>query len=334
METRRFILALSLSLLVFLVYVRFFAPKPPEKPVVSEPAKEEAARQGTQRPDQARVRSDIAAPKIEEATKGREIIIETDLVKATVNTAGGVITGWDLKKYREADKTEVGLMAMYKKMTGRAKKEEKPKKELGKVQLLPVYAGVDRKDMVSPLTIMPLDKALYKLSQVEYRASRDVLRLGAEKPSDTLVLTYTGPAGLMIEKRLTFHNDSYKVDVAVNTRGLDGYTLSLGTDFGLADKVSSDASGRVGLVARTDSKTVTEKLESIKGEVQFTGVVDWFGQADKYFTATVLYGNQGIVTATRSSAPKEVGDLLSAALRSEEHTSELQSPTNLVCRLL
>ncbi len=318
METRRFILALSLSLLVFLVYVRFFAPKPPEKPVVSEPAKEEAARQDTQKPDQARVRSDIAAPKIEQATKGREIIIETDLVKATVNTAGGVITGWELKNYREADKTEVGLMAMYKKITGRAKKEEKPKKELGKVQLLPVYAGVDRKDLVSPLTLMPLDKALYKLSQVEYRASRDVLRLGAEKPSDTLVLTYAGPAGLMIEKRLTFHNDSYKVDVAINTRGLDGYTLSLGTDFGLADKVSSDASGRVGLVARTDGKTVTEKLDSIKGEVQFTGAVDWFGQADKYFTATVLYGNQGIVTATRSSAPKEVGDLLSAALTIKE----------------
>jgi YidC/Oxa1 family membrane protein insertase len=318
METRRFILALSLSLLVFLVYVRFFAPKPPEKPVVSEPATEEPAQQGTRKPAQARVRSDIAAAKIEQATRGREIIIETDLVKATVNTAGGVITGWELKNHREADKTEVGIMAMYKKVTGQAKKEEKPKKELGKVQLLPVYAGVDRKDLVSPLTIVPLDKALYKLSQVEYRASRDVLRLGAEKPSETLVLTYTGPAGLMIEKRLTFHNDSYKVDVAVNTRGLDGYTLSLGTDFGLADKVSTDASGRVGLVARTDGKTVTEKLEDIKGEVQFTGVVEWFGQADKYFTATVLYGNQGIVTATRSSAPKEVGDLLSAALTIKE----------------
>ncbi len=27
----------------------------------------------------------------------------------------------------------------------------------------------------------------------------------------------------VIEKRLTFYNDEYKVDVVVNTKGLDGY---------------------------------------------------------------------------------------------------------------
>ena len=39
METRRFILALAMSLLVFLVYVRFFAPAPPQQPV-QEPVRE------------------------------------------------------------------------------------------------------------------------------------------------------------------------------------------------------------------------------------------------------------------------------------------------------
>ena len=318
METRRFILALSLSLLVFLVYVRFFAPKPPEKPVGDEASKQEAPATAEQKPAQQHVTAGMVAPKIEAAGRGRDIIIETDLVKATVNTAGGVITGWELKNHREADKTEVGLMAMYKKITGQAKKEEKPKKELGNVQLLPVYSGIDSKDMVLPLTIAPLDKALYRLSQVEYRASRSGVRLGSDKPSETLVLTYAGPAGLLIEKRLTFHNDRYAVEVAIDTRGLDGYALSLGTDFGLADKVSSDASGRVGMVARADGKTVTEKLEGIKGEVQHAGSIEWFGQADKYFTAAILYGNQGIVTATRTSAPKEVGDLLSTVVTIKE----------------
>ncbi len=239
-------------------------------------------------------------------------------MKATVNTAGGVITGWELKHYTESDKTPVGLIAMYHKIMGQAPKVETPKKVLGNVQLLPDYAGIDKKDMVAPLTMMPLDKELYKLSKVDYRADHDAIRLGTDKKSETLVLTYAGPAGLQIEKRLTFYNDAYKVDVVVNTRGLNGYDLSLGTDFGLADKVSSDASGRVGLVAQADGKVITEKLGDIKGEVQHTGSIEWFGQADKYFTATMIYGGQGLVTGKRTAAPKEVGDLLTTALTVKE----------------
>jgi len=317
METRRFILALSLSLLVFVGYVRFFAPKPPEKPIVPETTKQEVPRE-TPAPTQTPVRAAAVAAKIEPAAKGRDIIIETDLVRATVNTAGGVITGWELKHYREADKTPVGLIVMYHKLMGQAPKVVAPKKELGNVQLLPVYEGVDRTAMVMPLTVEPLDKDLVKLSRVEYRANLDAVRLSQDKPSETLVLTYSGPAGIMIEKKLTFHNDTFTVDIEVTTNKLDGYALLLGTDFGLADKVSSDASGRVGLVAQTDGKFVFEKLESIKGEVQHAGVIDWFGQSDKYFTAALLSGNPGIVTGSQTTAPKEVGDLLLSALTVKE----------------
>ncbi len=56
METRRFILALSLSLLVFVGYMRFFAPKPPERPIVPETTKQDVSRETpaqTQKPVQA-----------------------------------------------------------------------------------------------------------------------------------------------------------------------------------------------------------------------------------------------------------------------------------------
>jgi YidC/Oxa1 family membrane protein insertase len=318
METRRFILALSLSLIVFVVYVRFFAPKPPQKPLIPEAAQQETVPQTAERPATPTVtRPGAFAAKIERATKGRDIIVETDLVKAVVNTAGGVITGLELKHYREADKTEVGLGALYKKITGQAPKAQ-PKKELGNVQLVPSYEGIDPKDLIRPLTIAPLDKELFKLAQVEYGANRDSVLLGRDKPSETLVLTYRGPAGIMIEKRLTFYNNKYKIDVAVNTAGLDGYDLFLGTDFGIADKISKDASGRVGMVSLVDGKTATDKLASIKGEVQHSGAIEWFGQEDKYFTATMLYGDRGIVTGKRAAAPREVGDLLTTDLTVKE----------------
>src|SRR5574342_1087864 len=286
MESRRFILALFLSLLVFFVYAKFFAPEPPQKPPVSEAVKQETAQQ---KPAPTPVKPESVAGKIQAAAVGRDIIIETDIVKAVVNTAGGVIKHWELKRYREADKTEAGIGALWKKVTGEAKREEKPKKELGNVQLLTTYEGVDRGEMVAPLTLMPLDKALDKLAYVEFRANHESIHLDKDNPSQTLILTYTGPSGIMIEKRLTFTKNDYKIDMTISTKGLDGYRLSLGTDFGLADKVSKDASGRVGLVALADGKTITEKLESIKGEVQHAGAVEWFSQADKYFTATILY---------------------------------------------
>lgn len=318
METRNFILALSLSLLVFIVYLRFFAP-PMETPRVPEAAKQESARE-TKATTQKPAESQSVAMKIVPAAKGRDILVETDLVKAVVNTAGGVIAGWELKEYREADKTKVGLIAMYNRITGREKQEETPKKELGNVRLLPDYGEIDRKNIEFPLTVVPHNKALYKLSRVEYHANRDGIRLDKEKQtqSETLVLTYRGPAGILIEKSLTFYNNDYKVDIAITTKGFDGYTLDLGTDFGFADKVSSDARGRVGLVARTDGKFTSEKIGSIKGELQYSGLIDWFGQEDKYFTATILYGNRGIVTSKRTPAPPEIGDFLATELTIEE----------------
>ncbi len=318
METRRFIFALSLSIIVFLVYVRFFAPKPPQKPATKEAAKQETVKPKEEQPAKPAVRSEAVAATIEEAAQGKDIVVETDLVKAVVNTAGGVITHWELKEYREADKTAYGLGVLYKKITGQAKPEEKPKKELGNVQLVPTYEGVGRKDMVAPLTMVPLDKNLYKLSMVQFRADRDFLQLSKERPSETLVLTYTGPAGISLEKKLTFHNTDYKVDIAITTRGMEGYTLSLGTDFGLADKVSSDASGRVGLAAIADGKMITDKIGSIKGEAQMAGTISWFAQEDKYFTAALVYGDQGIVTARKTVEPKEIGDLLTSELTVKE----------------
>ncbi len=322
METRRFILALSLSLLVFLVYVRFFAPKPPIKPVAPESAKQEPVRQkAAEQEKPLAVRPEVAA-KIEPSVKGKDIVIETDLMKAVVNTAGGVIRHWELKHYREADKTEVGLGALYKKFTGEAKKEEKPKKELGNVQLVPVYEGIGRNEMTPPLTVVPLDKNLAGLAGVAFQADRDALHLGKDKPSETLVLSYSGPGGIVIEKKLVFYNDSYKVDVAVTTKNLDGYSLDLGTDFGLADKVSKDASGRVGMVTVADNKLIADKVDSIKGEVQYAGNIGWLAQDDKYFTAALIYGANGIVTSKKTAAPKEVGDLLTTELTVKEKPEE------------
>ena len=307
METRRFILALAMSLLVFLVYVRFFAPAPPEQPV-QEPVRE-APREDA--------RSSVAPSFPEPArmtfrppSKGKDISVETDLVTAVINTAGGVITSWELKNYQEVDRSPAGVAALYQKLSGQKQK----KKKTGNVQLVPAYEGILTRDRVYPLAVTPIDRALAPLAYGLYRANHGKIVLDDAKKSETLVLTYRGPAGILIEKRLTFYHDDYKVDVEIRTKRLNGYSLSLGTDFGIADKVSRDAKGRVGLIAMLDGGKEREKIEKIKGEKQHAGTIDWFGQEDKYFTATMLYGKPGIITSRTVSGPEEVGDFLNTEL--------------------
>jgi YidC/Oxa1 family membrane protein insertase len=152
------------------------------------------------------------------------------------------------------------------------------------------------------------------VSGVAYHASADAIRLAGTTDTKTLVLTYAGPGGLFIEKKLTFHAGEYRVDVEIATKGLDGYTLALGTDFGMYDKVSSDASGRVHVETMIDGKTNREQIEKIKGVAQFNGTVNWFAQTDKYFTAAFLSGDPGIVTARTTPAPKEIGTLVNTDL--------------------
>ncbi len=322
METRRYILAIGLSLLAIVVYLRFFGPQPPQQPAGETPKQEQKAPEAQRAAEPAKQLSAGVAAKIAVATAGRDIAVETDRYRAVLNTAGGVITKWELKDFREADKSEVGVMPFFRKLFSGEKKVEAPKKPLGNVELFTRYEGVKTEDITAPLTLTPSDSQLARMAGVDYRASADAVRLDKDRASQTVTLAYSGPGGIEIEKKLTFHNDSYAVDVAIDTKGLDGYNLALGTDFGMSDKVSSNASGRVGIAALVDNKLIQEKVESIKGESKQAGAVSWFGQEDKYFTAALMDGGAGgVIITKRTAAPKEIGDLVSTELLVKENAA-------------
>ena len=322
MDTRRYILAIALSMIVLVVYMNYFGPKPQ----VEQPAGQQAAAPAAPAPAAKTeapkaVRPGQVAKAIAVAAKGRDIAVETDLVRAVVNTAGGVVTKWELKKHRETDKEEIGVMVTLRRLFGSGKKEERPKRELGNVELFTRYDGVKPEDIVAPLTLTPADPGLAKVAGVEYRASADRLQLGADRPTQTLTLSYDGPGGIRVEKRLTFHNDRYSIDLEVLTKGVDGYSLAVGTDFGMFDKISSNAEGRVGVAAMVDGKLALEKVGGIKTELQHSGNLAWIGHEDKYFTAAVIAGGPGIVTTRKTPAPREIGDLINTSLLVKENTA-------------
>src|SRR5436190_7677751 len=65
----------------------------------------------------------------------------------------------------------------------------------------------------------------------------------------------------------------------------------------------------------------------------FVTVTSWTGAvADDSFSKSMRYGGTDCVAAMKLAVPKPRGPIRS--FRSEEHTSELQSHSDLVCRLL
>jgi YidC/Oxa1 family membrane protein insertase len=310
METRRYLLAIALSMVVLMVYMNYFAPRPVPPPADQQQAAPAAPAEQAVAPVQ---RPEVVARSISAAEKGRDIIIETDVLKTVVNTTGGVITAWELKDYQEADKSPVGIMPLFRKLTGGAPVNVEEKKPLGNVRLVTQYENVKPADLVAPLTLTPTEGALAKLSGVAYRSSADAVRLSGTE-TRTLVLTYAGPGGLFIEKKLTFRGDGYDVAVEIATKGIAGYGLALGTDFGMNDKMSSNASGRVHVVTSVDGKLDRERFDKLKGGKQFSGSVDWLAQTDKYFVAVLLSGKPGVVTAHSAAAPQEIGDLVNTDL--------------------
>lgn len=312
METRRYILAIGLSMIVLLVYMHYFGPRPVPPPAErpAEPAQTAAEKTAPA----ARPLPETLAKTISLPAQGRDIVIETDLVKAVVNTAGGVITKWELKSYRETDKAEVGFTTFFGNLFNGKQKDEGPDRPLGNVQLFTRYDAAKPGDIIAPLTLTPLEPALDKLSGVAYRSNADSIRLSGGTDSKTLVLTYNGPGGLVIEKKLTFHTSEYKVDVEIATRGLNGYTVALGTDFGMYDKVSSDATSRFGVAWLADGKMHREESEDVKTEMPLGGTLAWYAQHDKYFTAAVIPAGPAIVTARQKPAVKEVGPLVNTEL--------------------
>ncbi|HSR36520.1 MAG TPA: membrane protein insertase YidC, partial [Desulfurivibrionaceae bacterium] len=97
METQRAMIAIALSVAILMIYQYFFVPAPqpvPEQATVAAPA--------TKAPAKGEVpvltgNQAVGGPKALPAQAGRDIPVETDLYKAVIAEANGVIKSFQLK---------------------------------------------------------------------------------------------------------------------------------------------------------------------------------------------------------------------------------------------
>ncbi len=185
--------------------------------------------------------------------------VVTDLYRAKISNRGGVIRDWELARYRlttERDAPPVQLVHKEGSFPG----------------TLSLHAG---------------DEALTKLlNESLYHVERDFSRLDASRPTGRVTLTFQPPESpLRVQKELTFHHDSYVVDVAIRTDGIAG-TLGtgLGTNFGIVEWTE----GLIGLIG--PASRIGDKLEKDlpDTEEELKGDITWAALQDKYFMGVII----------------------------------------------
>jgi YidC/Oxa1 family membrane protein insertase len=231
--------------------------------------------------------SNISPPASEQT-----VTIETDLVRVSLSNRGGVIQSWELKRYLTAPP------------------EKKP------VQL--VYQGGKFK---GPLSLTVANAEIDKtIREGLYGIEKDFTILDAAHPVGHVTMQFHDSAThLGVEKRLTFHNDSYVVDVSVDLEGVtEPYDVGLGTNFGIVEW-GSGFIGVIGSAWRVDDKIEKETPEK---ELERKGTVQWIALHDKYFIS-VLMPKQGTAAVAKNEGEK----IVSAGVRMA--ASGVASPVGL-----
>ena len=186
------------------------------------------------------------------------VTVETDLVRVALNARGGVISSWELQQYHTAPP------------------DERP------VQL--VYQGGQFR---GPLSITTSNAAVEKaLREGLYSIETDFTTLDPSHPAGHVTLRFQDAAlGLTVQKRLTFHHDSYLVDVAVTMEGVsEAYEIVLGTNFGIVEW----GDGFIGLIGSASLVDGKVEKETPDKELERKGAVEWAALQDKYFLSVLM----------------------------------------------
>lgn len=277
---KRAIIFLIVSLLIIIAYP-FLVEKYLIRGTKKAVEKKEEPPVSAPRPETVPKVSPQTSP-LSQTMEEKEIIVETDLMKVKLSNKGGVIRGWELKKYTLGDG--------------------------GRIQLLPMSEKIER---IAPLSIYLEDQqGIRTMDGLHEVVGGDIL-LDRNRKTGSIEFLYQDPAeGRKIKKRLTFNNDTYQV--GLDMEGLSGgYRIYLGTNFGMTGNNGTNFAGFVGPVSLIDNSVVKDNLKKMEGEVEHKGEVSWIALQEKYFiSALIPKGN-----VKNALINKEGDNIVSAAIR-------------------
>ncbi len=265
MEKRVF-LAILLSFAVLAIYQSVFPPVRPTPAAIDQPASapQQAAAPAPAAPAPV---APTAAPIVADAT-AREVVVETDAVRAVFSTAGATLVSWQLKNYLENGEP---------------------------LELLPtdIPAEVPR-----AFDISTNDPALSRtLATALYRPSADGLTLGSAPGQ--LAFDYRDESGLNVRKTFYFQPEGrpyvLKVEAAVDQGGASRpVTVSSGAVVGTGQEDGGFYHVSVRAVQEIDGDADHLSADDLSEQARYEGTFAFAGVDNQYFLVAVLPGNEPV----------------------------------------
>ncbi len=307
MEQIRLVLAVVLSILVFLIWDFFFVteppPKPPkdqqvqqqkplerevpqpsEKPYTSQNQRPTAEKQTTAEKYDVTVGSGVAEQPEKTARDMVAVTLETDLYNVDISKKGACFTRFDLKKYKEKNGGKAPLKSLVS-----------PNNAAGTLAF--TFQGPT---MISP------EEGVYTCN-----AARSEIRL-SDQPR-TVTFTWCSDKGVVIDKKYTFYPDSYAIGLDVLVKNGAGAPVSGRPGLRLSRYFEESGSRFVfeGPCTFANNQLKEIDISDIKDESPVKGSLEWVAIQNRYFLSGLV--PEDISTATmRLSSSGEKDRLVQA----------------------
>lgn len=259
---KRAVLAVTLSLIVLIGYQYLFAP---EMPMVPEKAASVSVTSGkatepakAQTPAQEAPKTQIPADGGIEGLSGKEIVVETDTVRAVLNSKGASIKSWTLKRYK--DKANGGI---------------------------PV-------DLVPPareqLGLVSVENGSQSPDSLLYMSDKESLN-----GPGSVTFTAVRPDGVKVTKSFTFPEGSYKAGLKISYENSGPSVITERPALSLSMLSKAEDRGLLyhELVYLSGKDVKRVYPDKFKDEKFGSGEIAWVFLGDKYFMTAVIPPKDG-----------------------------------------
>ncbi|WP_028587970.1 membrane protein insertase YidC [Desulfocurvus vexinensis] len=264
-NTKRTLLAVVLSTLVIVAWGYLFPPQPaPQAPAPAATAQPDAAAQVDAAipgdPAQAAQAAPAQAPAFAPSA-GRDVVVDTPLYRAVFNSAGGILTSFELKKH--LDSIDAGAS--------------------------PVNLIAPRAVGVGPLGLLWQDQGTWRPESSQWAApATEALTVGEAGAE----LTFQGSfGGLAITRTMRFAPDTYLIEETVTLANATGAPVTgrLGFNIGVAPLTAKDDTYNPTRVSFLDAKGVDDESdrEDLAAGLRRAEGVKWGAIQSNYFTVAL-----------------------------------------------
>ena len=303
---KKLILAVVLSIAVLIGFNAYFASQTekhkPVTPVSEPPSSTQQAQKETEKPGEPLVEVQKSRETIKTTSKrtkfeGKEIEVNTDLLKVVFTTKGAKIKNWILKDYQVQKGELIDLAGG-----------------------LNIYMGGFDSCEFNPVGTVDLTKDGAKEGKISFVFNSNDIRITKE---------------FLFKKNKYSVDCSVRVDnTGKKEAKVDNFIVSWGPGLGTPEKLSEFE--ELTAYSYIDEKVKKDKTNKIKGEVANKGNISWLAMSKKFFVAAIIpqktYASSSIITrefikGKEGDIPTSVASLKMPDLKIAAGSSQITSFT-------